>query len=68
MINYFFDVSSKENLKMNLKKRGFTVGDLTILLIVILFSLFIINKFKESKTEKQITNFYQLEKLKNINE
>ena len=53
---------------MNLKKRGFTVGDLTILLIAILFSLFIINKFKESKTEKQITNFYQLEKLKNINE
>ena len=53
---------------MNLKKRGFTVGDLTILLIVIIVSLFIINKFKESKTEKQISNFYQLEKLKNINE
>ena len=49
---------------MNLKKRGFTVGDLTILLIVILFSFFIINKFKESKTEKQITNFYQLEEQK----
>ena len=53
---------------MNLKERGFTFGDLTILLIVIFFSIFMINKFKESKTEKQITNFYQLEKLKNINE
>ena len=46
---------------MNLKERGFTVGDLTILLIVILSSFFIINKLKEPKTQKQITNFYQLE-------
>ncbi len=53
---------------MNLKKRGVTVGDLTILLIVILFSFFIINKIKESKTQKQITNLYQLELLKNISE
>ncbi len=50
---------------MNLKERGFTVGDLTILLVVILCSFFIVNKFKESKTQKQITNFYQLEILKN---
>ena len=50
---------------MNLKERGFTVGDLTILLIVILSSFFIINKLKETKTQKQITNFYQLEILKN---
>ena len=50
---------------MNLKERGFTVGDLTILLIVILSSFFIINKLKEPKTQKQITNFYQLEILKN---
>ena len=50
---------------MNFRQRGFTVGDLTILLIVILFSFFIINKIKGSKTQKQITNFYQLE-IKNI--
>ena len=50
---------------MNLKERGVTVGDLTILLIIILFTFFIINKIKESKTQKQITNFYQYEVLQN---
>ena len=53
---------------MNFKERGVTVGDLTILLIVILISFFIINKTKESKTQKQITNLYQLELLENISE
>ena len=53
---------------MNLKERGLTVGDLIILLIIILFSSFIINKIKESKTQKQITNFYQFEILKNKSE
>ncbi len=51
---------------MNLKERGFTIGDLTILLIVILFSFFILNKNRESKTQKQITSLYQLEIVKNI--
>tara|TARA_Y100001978_G_scaffold192960_1_gene198576 strand:- start:303 stop:458 length:156 start_codon:yes stop_codon:yes gene_type:complete len=51
---------------MNFKERGFTVGDLTILLIVILFSFFIFNKIKESKTQKQITNLYQFEIVNNI--
>ena len=46
---------------MNFKERGITVGDLTILLILILFSFFIVDKIKESKTQKQITNFSQLE-------
>ena len=46
---------------MNFKERGITVGDLTILLILILFSFFIVDKNKESKTQKQITNFSQLE-------
>ena len=46
---------------MNFKERGVTVGDLVILLIVIIFSFFIINKIKEPKTQKQITNLYQLE-------
>ena len=46
---------------MNFRERGVTVGDLIILLIVILFSFFIINKSKDSKTQKQITNLYQLE-------
>ena len=53
---------------MNIKERGFTVGDLIILLIVILFSFFMINKFKESKTQKPISNPYQLEKLKSVSE
>ena len=51
----------KKFLKMNFKERGLTVGDLTILLIVVLFSFFIINKTKESKNQKQISNIYQLE-------
>ena len=46
---------------MNIRERGFTVGDLIILLIFILFSFFTINKIKESKDQKQITNNYQLE-------
>ena len=53
---------------MNFKERGATVGDLLILLIVIIFSFFIINKIKETKTQKQITNLYQLEIQKNISE
>ena len=53
---------------MNFKERGITVGDLAILLIVIIFSFFIINKIKETKTQKQITNLYQLEIQKNISE
>ena len=46
---------------MNFKERGVTVGDLIILLIVIIFSFFIIDKIKEPKNQKQITNLYQLE-------
>ena len=53
---------------MNFKERGLTVGDLVILLILIIFSFFIIDKIKESKTQKQITNLYQLEIQKNISE
>ena len=53
---------------MNFKERGITVGDLTILFIVILFSFFIINKNKESKNEKQLTGLDKIEVLKNINE
>ena len=52
---------------MNFKERGFTIGDLIILLTVLLFSFFIINKINESKTQKQITNIYSLEIPKNIN-
>ena len=53
---------------MNFQERGVTVGDLVILLIVIIFSFFIIDKIKESNTKKQITNLYQLEMQKNISE
>ena len=51
---------------MIFKERGLTIGDLTILLIVILFSFFIIKKIKESKTQEQVTNLHQLEISKNI--
>ena len=53
---------------MSLKERGITFGDLTILLIVIIFSFFIIDKIKESKNQEQTTNLYQLEMPKNISE
>ena len=53
---------------MNFKDRGITVGDLTILLILIIFSFFIFDKIKEYKSQKQITNLYQLEIQKNISE
>ncbi len=49
---------------MNFQDRGVTIGDLIILLIVILFSFFIINKIIESKNQKQISNFSQIEILK----
>ncbi len=50
---------------MNFKERGVTVGDLSILIIVIVFSFFLINKFKELKTNEQISNLYNLEISKN---
>ena len=53
---------------MNFKERGFTIGDLTILLIVIICSFFIIDKIKKTDTQKQITNLYQLEMQKSISE
>ena len=53
---------------MNFKERGLTVGDLTILLIVVLISFFITNKVKDSKTQQKITNLYHLEILNNISE
>ena len=33
---------------MNLKERGMTVGDLLLILIFVISTVFIINKFKES--------------------
>ena len=51
---------------MNFKERGVTIGDLVILLIFIIFSFLIIDKIKEPKTQKQITNLYQLKIQKNI--
>tara|TARA_Y100001978_G_scaffold32143_1_gene27889 strand:- start:346 stop:519 length:174 start_codon:yes stop_codon:yes gene_type:complete len=53
---------------MIFKGRGVTIGDLTILLIVIFLSFFLINKSKEPKTQKQISNIYRLEMQKNISE
>ena len=53
---------------MSLKDRGVTFGDLTILLILIIFSFFIIGKIKESKNQEQTTNLYQLQMQNNISE
>ena len=53
---------------MIFKERGVTVGDLVILLIIIIFSFFLIDKINEIKTQKNITNLYQLEIPKNISE
>ena len=64
----FFLCIIKKKFKMNFKERGVLVGDLVILLIVIIFSFFIVDKIKEPKTPKQITNLYQLEIQKNISE
>ena len=58
----------EKNIKMNFKERGFTVGDLTILVIVILLSLFLINKYKESKSQKQTFNVNQIEICKYFND
>ena len=68
MEKIFFSVLLKKIFKMNFKERGVTIGDLLILLIVIIFSFFIVDKIKELKTQKQITNLYQLEIQKNISE
>tara|TARA_B100000212_G_C27291117_1_gene497301 strand:+ start:773 stop:949 length:177 start_codon:yes stop_codon:yes gene_type:complete len=46
---------------MNFKERGITVGDLAIVFIVIIISFFIIDKIKDSKTQKQISNLHQVE-------
>ena len=40
---------------MNLKERGVTVGDLLIISVIIISTIFIINKLKDS--DKQ-TNYY----------
>ena len=53
---------------MNFKERGVTIGDLVIILIVTIFSFFIFDKIKEIKSQKQITNLYQLQIQKNISE
>tara|TARA_A100000164_G_scaffold310976_1_gene288817 strand:- start:91 stop:249 length:159 start_codon:yes stop_codon:yes gene_type:complete len=39
---------------MNLKERGVTVGDLLIISIFLIFTVFIINKVKESDKQTQL--------------
>ena len=39
---------------MNFKERGVTVGDLLIILIVILSTIFIINKLKDSDKQSHL--------------
>ena len=39
---------------MNLKERGVTVGDLLIISIILISSIFFINKFKDNNKQSQI--------------
>ena len=39
---------------MNLKERGLTIGDLVIISIIIIFTIFFINKVKNSEKQSQI--------------
>ena len=39
---------------MNLKERGVTVGDLLIISIILISTIFFINKFKDSNKQTQI--------------
>ena len=39
---------------MNLKERGITVGDLIIILIIIVTSIFIVNKVKDSNKQSHM--------------
>ena len=39
---------------MNLKERGVTVGDLLIISIILISTIFIINKFKNNDRQTQI--------------
>ena len=39
---------------MNLKERGLTIGDLIIISIIIIFTIFFINKTKNSEKQSQI--------------
>ena len=39
---------------MNLKERGVTVGDLLIISIIVISTIFFINKFKENNRQSQM--------------
>ena len=41
---------------MNLKERGVTVGDLLLILIFVISTVFIINKFKDSDKQTYFEN------------
>ena len=43
---------------MNLKERGVTVGDLLIISIILISTIFFINKFKDSDRQTQIYKNY----------
>ena len=44
-------------LKMNLKERGITVGDLLIFIIVALIAFFFISKIKNDNSQKSLSYF-----------
>tara|TARA_Y100001978_G_C23665979_1_gene421230 strand:+ start:355 stop:522 length:168 start_codon:yes stop_codon:yes gene_type:complete len=52
---------------MNLRERGFRVGDLLILIIVFVLSTFLIKKVQDNKNQKQFSNLYVFEIPRIIN-
>ena len=49
---------------MNLKDRGITVGDLLIMIIFIIATIFIINKFNDNKEQ---THLYKIPRCVEVN-
>tara|TARA_B100001113_G_scaffold5576_1_gene4678 strand:- start:228 stop:419 length:192 start_codon:yes stop_codon:yes gene_type:complete len=47
-----------KKLKMNLKERGITVGDLLIFIIVVLISFFSISKIRNDNSQKSLSYFF----------
>ena len=54
MLNKSVIIILIKKIVMNLKERGLTVGDLMIILLLVLSTLFIVNKVKERNNQ---TNF-----------
>ncbi len=53
---------------MNLKERGFTVGDLFIVLIILAISFFVFNRSgEEGKQEAHLNNYFLINNSNKLN-